>query len=353
MNRCGQLLLVALLLASCTACTTLGPAQAKPPAATPTQGERRTTDAAVDLEALREDLRSIHAEVRAAGGGEVYPSLAAEADADALGITVILGDGRSVTVGDHEARFPFMSVSKPFTYAVVIEQSGVETAVDKLGVEATGMPYNAMLALVGRPSALQNPLVNAGAIAAHSFVQGETSADKLDAVVGLYSRLAGRPLAVDPRWGTEPAPRSYALAYQMKHAGLLEGDPADALQRYLAACTVTVTLEDLAMMGATLATGGIQPASRERILEPDTVRTVLAVMTMAGMYEDSGIWWLRTGLPAKSGVSGAILAVAPGWGAIAAYSPRLDAAGNSLRAAAAIQALVQRQGLHGLGLPGD
>jgi glutaminase len=246
-----------------------------------------------------------------------------------------------------------MSVSKPFTYAVVIEQSGVEAAVDKLGVEATGMPYNAMLALVGRPSALQNPLVNAGAIAAHSFVQGETSADKLDAVVGLYSRLAGRPLAVDPRWGTEPAPRSYALAYQMKHAGLLEGDPADALQRYLAACTVTVTLEDLAMMGATLATGGIQPASRERILEPDTVRTVLAVMTMAGMYEDSGIWWLRTGLPAKSGVSGAILAVAPGWGAIAAYSPRLDAAGNSLRAAAAIQALVQRQGLHGLGLPGD
>jgi hypothetical protein len=134
----------------------------------------------------------------------------------------------------------------------------------------------------------------------------------------------------------------------MKSFDRLEGDVEDVAERYLEACIVGVTVEELARMGAVLAAGGIQPRTGKRVLAEDTVRQVLSVMVIAGMYEDSGEWWTRVGLPAKSGVSGAILAVVPGWGAIVAYSPRLDAAGNSVRAALVIQTLADRWGLHSI-----
>jgi glutaminase len=218
--------------------------------------------------------------------------------------------------------------------------------IERIGVSATGLPYNAVAAGAVRPTSEQNPLVNAGAIATHSFIRGETPLDKIGAVVDLYSGMANRPLAIEESWRADPRPLTYALAYQMKAAGRLEGDIEDVTNRYLEGCIVGVRVEDLANMGATLASGGIQPATGERILTPETARAVLSTMVIAGMYEDSGRWWTRVGLPAKSGVSGAIPAVVPGWGAIVAYSPRLDAAGNSVRAALAIERLVDRWGLH-------
>lgn len=135
----------------------------------------------------------------------------------------------------------------------------------------------------------------------------------------------------------------------MQAAGRLDGDVEDVAERYLEACIVGVKVEELARMGATLANAGIQPNSGQRILSPANVRTLLSAMTIAGLYEDSGRWWTRVGLPAKSGVSGAILAVAPGWGAIVAYSPRLDSAGNSIRGALAIEQLADRWRLHSIG----
>ena len=134
----------------------------------------------------------------------------------------------------------------------------------------------------------------------------------------------------------------------IKTAGRLEGDVDDVTNRYLEACIVSVSVDELAQMGATLANGGVQPVSGRRVLSAATTRTVLSAMVIAGMYEDSGRWWTQVGLPAKSGVSGNILAVVPGWGAIVAYSPRLDAAGNSVRGAIAIRQLVDRWGLHSI-----
>ena len=196
------------------------------------------------------------------------------------------------------------------------------------------------------PQPYQNPMVNAGAITTHSLVQGASSKEKIDSVVRLYSELANRPLKINQAWRATPRALSYALSYQMQHFGLLQGDVEDTLQRYLLSNIVGVTTIDLAQMGATLAKGGIQPQTGKRVLKADTVRAVLSAMVTAGMYEDSGIWWTEVGLPAKSGVSGAILAVVPGWGAISAYSPRLDAAGNSVRSAAAIRELVEQWRLH-------
>jgi len=238
-------------------------------------------------------------------------------------------------------------IESPRTYyAAVLEQRGFPFLLEKIGMAATGYPYNAVAAGASRPTTEQNPLVNAGAIAAHSYIQGESPEEKLEAVVGLYSQMAGRDLEVEPAWDAHPRALSYTLAYQMKAADRLEGEVEDVLERYLDACIVAVRAFDLVQMGATLANGGKQPVTGERVLTSETARHVLSAMAVAGMYEESGQWWAEVGLPAKSGVSGAVLAVAPGWGAIVVYSPRLDEAGNSVRGGIAIRELSKRWGLH-------
>jgi glutaminase len=278
--------------------------------------------------------------------GELYVNAVAGTNPDDLALAIVLTDGRELQAGNTSARFPLMSISKPFTYALAVEQRGADFMFDRIGVSATGLPYNAVAAGAVRRSTEQNPMVNAGAIATHSFVNGENPRAKSEAVVGFYSRMANRSLSVNEAWRAEPRPLTYTLAYQMKAADRLVGSVDDVVNRYLEACIVGVSVAELAQMGATLASGGVQPISRERVLSSETAQTVLSAMVIAGMYEESGSWWVRVGLPAKSGVSGAIVAVVPGWGAIVAYSPRLDEAGNSVRAALAIERLSERWGLH-------
>jgi glutaminase len=291
------------------------------------------------LEAVRKTLESNH-------DGEVYSGAVEGTEPDDFAIVVTTIDGQTAATGDSEKLFPFMSVSKPFTYTLALEQHGLDIMISKVGVNATGMPYNSLAALVVRHHPQQNPMVNAGAITTHSLIEANSSKEKIDRLVKLYSQLANRPLTINEAWRTTPRALSYALSYQMQNAGLLEGEVEDVLQRYLMSNIVGVTTADLAQMGATLAKGGIQPQTGNRVLQAETVKAVLSAMVTAGMYEDSGRWWTEVGLPAKSGVSGAILAVVPGWGAISAYSPRLDAAGNSVRAAAAIRELVRAWRLH-------
>lgn len=294
------------------------------------------------------DAKAVIAELAGNQEGQVYSGAVEGTDPDDLAIAVALIDGRTLGAGHAETRFPLMSISKPFTYALAVEQRGLGFMIDKIGVSATGMPYNDVAAGAVRDTTEQNPLVNAGAIATHSYIQGANPEEKTGAVVGLYSALAGRPLEIDEDWRAEPRALTYTLAYQMMTAQRLEGDVDDVTDRYLEACIVGVTVEDLARMGATLANAGVQPMTGRRVLSRETVQTVLSVMVIAGMYEHSGLWWTRVGLPAKSGVSGAILAVAPGWGAIVAYSPLLDTAGNSVRGALAIERLAAKWRLHSM-----
>ena len=315
------------------------------------------SSADVDIASLQRDAEAVIADLQTNREGEVYSGAVEGTDPDDLAIAVALVDGRTFSAGKADTRFPIMSISKPFTYALALEQRGTDFMIDRIGVSATGLPYNAVAAGAVRETTEQNPLVNAGAIATHSFVRGATPAEKIGAVVDLYSGMANRVVAIEEAWRAVPRDLTLTLAYQMKTAGRLEGDVDDVTNRYLEACIVGVRVEDLAGMGATLASGGVQPITGRRILKPETARTVLSAMVIAGMYEDSGRWWTRVGLPAKSGVSGAILAVVPGWGAIVAYSPRLDTAGNSVRGAMAIEELVSRWRLHSvdrlLSAPGD
>ncbi len=300
----------------------------------------------VDMAALQSDVDDIMAELRSNRDGKLYSGAVEGVDPNDLAIAVALVDGRTLASGDSDVQFPLMSVSKPFTYALALEQRGVDYMLETIGVSATGLPYNSVAAGAVRQTSEQNPMVNAGAIATHSHILGADPAAKSRAVVDLYSRMANHALAIREAWRATPRALTYTLAYQMQAAERLDGDVRDVANRYLESNIVAVTAGQLAQMGATLANGGIQPLSGERVVTTDTVHTVLSAMVIAGMYEDSGYWWTRVGVPAKSGVSGGIVAVVPGWGAIVAYSPRLDTAGNSVRAALAIEQLVGRWKLH-------
>lgn len=302
----------------------------------------------VDVDALRADVDAVMETLRSNRDGELYSGAVDGVDPNDLAVAVALVDGRTLARGDEDVQFPLMSVSKPFTYALALEQRGVDYMIETIGVSATGLPYNSVAAGAVRRTSEQNPMVNAGAIATHSHILGDSPAAKSRAVVDFYSHLANRPLAIREAWRATPRALTYTLAYQMQAVERLDGDVEDVANRYLESNIVAVTARELAQMGATLANGGIQPLSGERIVAPDTVLTVLSAMVVAGMYEDSGYWWTRVGVPAKSGVSGAIVAIVPGWGAIVAYSPRLDAAGNSVRAALIIQELVGRWRLHSI-----
>lgn len=344
-----SLLFLSALFAGCATSLGTDSEQSSPAVPVPLQGEgsdQHGTQQAPDLDSLRRDVELVMQALHSNRDGKVYAGAVEGVDADDLAIAVALVDGRSLVAGDADVRFPLMSVSKPFTYALALEQRGVDYMLTTIGVSATGLPYNSVAAGAVRPTSEQNPMVNAGAIATHSHILGTDSAAKTQAVVDLYSQMANRPLAVEEEWRATPRALTYTLAYQMQAVDRLAGDIKDVTRRYLESNIVAVRADELAQMGATLANGGVQPLTGERILARETVRTVLSAMVIAGMYEDSGNWWTRVGIPAKSGVSGAVVAVVPGWGAIATYSPRLDAAGNSVRASLAIEQLVKRWGLH-------
>lgn len=300
------------------------------------------------MTSLQRDVDAVMQALRTNVDGKVYDGAVEGVDPDDLTIAVALVDGRSLVAGEADVQFPLMSVSKPFTYALALEQRGADYMLDTIGVSATGLPYNSVTAGAVRPTSEQNPMVNAGAIATHSHILGSDSSAKIQAVVDLYARMANRPLAIEEAWRATPRALTYTLAYQMQAVERLDGDVKDVAGRYLASNIVAVRAGELAQMGATLANDGVQPVTGDRILAHDTVRIVLSAMVIAGMYEDSGNWWVRVGVPAKSGVSGAVVAVIPGWGSIVAYSPRLDDAGNSVRAALAIEQLVQRWRLHSI-----
>jgi glutaminase len=272
-------------------------------------------------------------QVRADDSGKVYEHGPYDFQPQHLGATVVLVDGTVIEVGDTQAQVPLMSVSKPFAFAAAIERHGPTFMAGRIGLNATGFPFDAASA----PE--RNPLVNTGAIAVHSYLQDFDT-------IRFFGKLAGETLVVPEQWRVEPMAITMATAWMMNADGALRGDPEEAAEAYLEACVVRVTPTQVARMGAVLASGGLIPGRRYAVLQRQTVRQVLSVMSTAGMYEDSGEWLADTGMPSKSGVSGIVLAVAPGWGAIVAYSPKLDEAGNSIRGMKMIEILAKQWGLH-------
>jgi glutaminase len=297
-------------------------------------------------------FRQLHAALAGETGGAVadYIPELARADPDAFGIAIATVDGHRYTVGDADRPFTIQSVSKPFLYGYALRTLGREAVRARVGVEPTGEAFNAIV-LDERNNRPFNPMVNSGAIAVTALVAGDDQVARERTVLDLLSDFAARPLDLDAavyRSELATGHRNRAIAYLMLNSGMLAADPTAALDLYFRQCAVRVTCADLAMMAATLANYGTNPSTGKTVLDDETVRDVLTVMSTCGMYDYAGQWSYDVGLPAKSGVSGAILAVIPGQLGIAVYAPRLDRYGNSVRGVAACRRLSADFGLHGL-----
>jgi glutaminase len=278
---------------------------------------------------------------------EVYPALAG-VPSELFGICVAGTSGSVYTVGDADVEFTLMSVSKPFVFALVCEAFGPEQARDTLGVNATGLPFNSLTAIERSPDGRTNPMVNPGAIATASLVPGESADAKWRLIHEGLSRFAGRPLSLDAEvYASASATnqRNQGIARLLQSYGQIACDPADATDLYTRQCCLNVSARDLAVMGATLADGGVNPVTRERVVDPETCRYTLAVMTTAGLYETSGDWLYDVGLPGKSGISGGVITVSPGKGGLGTFAPPLDDAGNSIKGQLAARFLSRRLGL--------
>jgi glutaminase len=269
---------------------------------------------------------------------DYIPALA-KVNPDLFGIALITPDGKLYTAGDVTSEVSIQSVSKVFTMARVIEQSGEKSIEDNIGVDATGQAFNSIVAIEQHKGSEMNPLVNAGAITTTSMIQGATADAVWATIIGTLNDFAGRQLGVNQevyKSEAETNQRNEAIAQLMFAYGHIKANPTQANDLYTRQCAVNVNARDLATMAATLANGGRNPVTSKQVIEFKHVAPILAVMATAGLYDNSGKWLYATGLPAKSGVGGGLIAVSPGRFGIAVVSPPLDAAGNSVRAQRAI-----------------
>lgn len=280
---------------------------------------------------------------------DYIPELAA-ADPDQLAFSLTSPGGATYAAGDVETEFSIQSIAKPFAYAAALIDRGLDSVLAAVGVEPSGEAFNE-LSLEGETHRPKNPMINAGAITTHALLVGTEAnqRERVERARSFFSRLAGRQLRVDERvcaseLGT--ADRNLAIAHMLANYGIIDTDVHSTVEGYTRQCSILITVKDLSMMAATLATGGLQPVTGERIMEPSVARQVMAVMAAAGMYDAAGDWLTRVGIPAKSGVAGGMVGVLPDQVGIGAFSPRLDTHGNSQRGRLAFERLSQDMGMH-------
>jgi glutaminase len=263
----------------------------------------------------------------------VYPALE-RVPSNLFGVCVAGTSGNVYAVGDAEYEFTIMSVSKPFVFALVCQELGVEDVRQKIGVNATGLAFNSLAGIERDPDGRTNPMVNSGAIATTSLAPGATSKAKWKFIHDGLSRFAGRTLPVNDEVylsASETNYRNQSIARLLQSYGRIYIDPTQAVDLYTRQCALNVSAKDLAVMGATLADGGVNPITKERVIDAAVCHYALAVMTTAGLYETSGEWLFDIGLPGKSGIGGGIVTVSPGKGGLGTFAPPLDGAGNSVK----------------------
>lgn len=273
----------------------------------------------------------------------------AKANPNFFAITVVTVNGESFSIGDSDLPFSLQSISKVFAYALALQDNNRNVIFDKIGLDATGETFNSIASLEKESTRTNNPYVNAGAIQTTSYIKGNSSQEKWQRMLSLLKSLSDEKIFLSNRIyqsETETNTRNNAIAQLLKSHDMLIGDPKEVLDRYTKACSVMVTTKQLALMGATLANNGVNPITKKQIIPPSVTRHVLSQMLVNGLYEKSGTWFVMIGVPAKSGVSGGLLAIIPNKMAIAVYSPPLDAAGTSVRGQKVIEDLSKLWGLH-------
>ena len=283
--------------------------------------------------------------------GEVadYIPALARVNRSLFGFSIVGVNGGVFEIGDAGHPFSIQSVSKIFVFALICQAIGAETAREKIGVNATGLPFNSVMAIELNGDRTMNPMVNAGAIAATSLAPGETAEAKWQFIQDGLSRFAGRRLELDREiYESEAATnlRNRGIAKLLEGYGRMYFDALEATDVYTRQCSLLVTAHDLAVMGATLADGGLNPVTGEQVIDPLNCKRVLALLATAGLYERSGDWLYEIGLPGKSGVSGGIVTIAPGKGGLGTFAPPLDVAGNSIKGQRVTKYLSEKLGLN-------
>lgn len=264
---------------------------------------------------------------------DVYPAME-RVDSDQFGVSLVGTSGAVYELGDTDVPFTIMSVSKPFVFALVCDALGPEVVRDMVGVNSTGLPFNSLTAIEQSADGRTNPMVNPGAIATTSLVPGASTEARWEVIRSGLSRFAGRDLILNDeilQSATETNFRNRGMVNMLAGLGRVSGDPLKALDLYTRQCSLDVTARDLAVMGATLADGGVNPLTGEQVVSPMVCHYTLAVMMTAGLYETSGDWLFDIGLPGKSGIGGGIVTVSPGKGGLGTFAPLLDVAGNSVK----------------------
>src|SRR5499426_3910391 len=323
----------------------------------PSRGKTETTNGAYvstgqlpSPEEVRALVKEAYERFKSNTDGEnskVYEALA-RVPSDLFGVCVVGTSGNVYAVGDTDHPFSIMSVSKPFVFALVCQSIGGEQAREKLGANSIGLPFSSLAAIERSVDGRTNPMVNAGAIATTSLVPGTTVEAKWKFIHDGLSRFAGRKLPLNEEvyaCASQTNFHNQSIARLLQCYGRIYFDPAQTTDLYTKQCSLNVSAKDLAVMGATLADGGVNPLTRERVVDAIVCHYTLAVMTTAGLYETSGDWLYDIGLPGKSGIGGGIVTVSPGKGGMGTFAPRLDNAGNSIKGQLVARFLSQRLGM--------
>lgn len=267
-------------------------------------------------------------------------------------ISIVTVDGQTLSVGDADTFFSLQSISKIFSYALALKDNGEKTVFERIGMDATGEQFNSLKSIEQEQS--HNPFVNAGAIQTSSLIKYKNAETPWKRLLTFMSQFSNQPLVLNEKIyhsESESNARNQAISQLLKSKGMLKNEPEKALDLYTKTCSLMVNTKILALMGATFANGGVNPITKQRVLSTNYVRDVLSQMTINGIYEKSGTWFVTIGIPAKSGVSGGILAIVPNKMAIAVFSPPLDETGTSVKGQAVLKELSRIWNLHLLSSP--
>jgi len=298
----------------------------------------------VDLQKLVNDVHKQFLSHKEGNNPTYIPALAA-VDSDLFAISIVTAEGKKYSAGDINHVFSMQSIGKAFNLAALINQQGAQAVVDNIGVNATGLPFSSIMAIELNEERSVNPLVNAGAIATVSLIKAKNADKKWKIIESNLENFAGSELTVLKdiyKSETDTNVKNQSIARLLSNYGRLYDDIDESVDLYTRMCSVGINTEQLAIMGATYANAGINPMTKKEVVQAEAVPKLLAVMATSGLYDDSGLWLYKVGLPAKSGVGGGIIAVMPGKYGIAAFSPPVDAAGNSVRAQLAIEEIAKR-----------
>ena len=294
-----------------------------------------------DKSAITHAVQTAHADhVNDAGGANAsYIPYLASVDPSLFGICVVTADGGVYEAGDAGFEFALESISKVFSMTLAMQSVGLPEFHDKVGADPTGEPFNSVIAVALHGDKPVSPLVNAGAMSTVSLIPADSPEERWKKILDIQSAFAGREIRISDAVNDSEQSTNFhnrAIAWLLYSGGTMYSDPMEACEVYTRQCSTLVTTRDLATMGATVAARGRNPVTGQQVFDASLVPPILAEMTMEGLYTASGDWAYKVGLPAKSGVGGGVLAIMPGTLAIAAFSPPLDPAGNSVRAQHAV-----------------